>query len=75
LKESLLLADRGYPGVDYLEAVRDAGGFFIVRITRSVAVDGEREGFLGIDREPRPRGEPTAPCGSPEGSPIYFRAS
>lgn len=35
LKGRLLLADRGYPGVDYFEAVREHGGSFIVRLTRS----------------------------------------
>jgi hypothetical protein len=35
LKDRLLLADRGYPGVDYFEAVREHGGSFIVRLTRS----------------------------------------
>jgi hypothetical protein len=35
LKDRLLLADRGYPGVDYFEAVDKAGGAFIVRLTRS----------------------------------------
>jgi hypothetical protein len=31
----LLLADRGYPSVPYFEAEDDAGGAFIVRLTRS----------------------------------------
>jgi hypothetical protein len=35
LRDRLLLADRGYPGVDYFEAVDAAGGSFIVRLTRS----------------------------------------
>jgi Transposase DDE domain len=35
LKGRLLLADRGYPSVPYFEAVRDQGGSFIVRLTRS----------------------------------------
>jgi hypothetical protein len=35
LKDRLLLADRGYPGVGYFEAVREQGGSFIVRLTRS----------------------------------------
>ena len=35
LKDCLLLADRGYPGVPYFEAVRAQGGSFIVRLTRS----------------------------------------
>jgi hypothetical protein len=35
LKGRLLLADRGYPGVDYFEAVRAHGGSFVVRLTRS----------------------------------------
>jgi hypothetical protein len=35
LKDRLLLADRGYPGVDYFEAVDEEGGAFIVRLTRS----------------------------------------
>jgi hypothetical protein len=35
LKDRLLLADRGYPGVDYFEAVDEAGGAFIMRLTRS----------------------------------------
>lgn len=49
LKDRLLLADRGYPGVEYFEAVDEEGGSFIVRLTRShdpwvrVAwVDGKR---------------------------------
>jgi hypothetical protein len=49
LKDRLLLADRGYPGVDYFEAVDEAGGAFIVRLTRSYDpwvraawVDGKR---------------------------------
>ena len=35
LTDRLLLADRGYPGVPYFEAVREQGGAFIVRLTRS----------------------------------------
>ncbi|MEK7736308.1 MAG: IS4 family transposase [Pseudomonadota bacterium] len=35
LKGCLLLADRGYPGVDYFEAVDKEDGAFIVRLTRS----------------------------------------
>jgi hypothetical protein len=35
LTDRLLLADRGYPSVPYFEAVRDHGGSFIVRLTRS----------------------------------------
>ncbi|HUS26848.1 MAG TPA: IS4 family transposase [Kofleriaceae bacterium] len=35
LKDRLLLADRGYPSVDYFEAVEKAGGSFIVRLSRS----------------------------------------
>jgi len=35
LKDRLLLADRGYPDVEYFEAVEKAGGAFIVRLTRS----------------------------------------
>ena len=35
LKDRLLLADRGYPGVDYFNDVREQGGFFVVRLTRS----------------------------------------
>ena len=35
LTDRLLLADRGYPGVPYFEAVREQGGSFIVRLTRS----------------------------------------
>jgi Transposase DDE domain len=31
----LLLADRGYPSTEYFEAVRDHGGSFIVRLSRS----------------------------------------
>lgn len=49
LEGRLLLADRGYPGVDYFEAVREHGGAFIVRLTRShdpwvraAWVDGKR---------------------------------
>ena len=35
LTDQLLLADRGYPSVAYFEAVRESGGSFIVRLTRS----------------------------------------
>lgn len=35
LKDKLLLADRGYPSVDYFAAVQAAGGSFVVRLTRS----------------------------------------
>lgn len=35
LKDRLLLADRGYPSVEYFEAVRDQGGAFIIRLSRS----------------------------------------
>lgn len=35
LRDRLLLADRGYPSVDYFEAVDQADGRFIVRLTRS----------------------------------------
>jgi hypothetical protein len=35
LRDRLLLADRGYPDVTYFEAVREHGGMFIVRLTRS----------------------------------------
>lgn len=35
LKDRLLLADRGYPSIPYFEAVREHGGAFIVRLTRS----------------------------------------
>lgn len=35
LTDRLLLADRGYPSVQYFEAVRAQGGSFIVRLTRS----------------------------------------
>lgn len=35
LKDRLLLADRGYPSTKYFEAVRENGGSFIVRLTRS----------------------------------------
>lgn len=35
LRDKLLLADRGYPGVPYFEAVRKHGGSFIVRLTCS----------------------------------------
>ena len=34
LKDRLLLADRGYPSVDYFEAVREQGGAFIMRLSR-----------------------------------------
>jgi hypothetical protein len=49
LKNRLLLADRGYPGVDYFEDVREQGGFFVIRLSRShdpwvraAWVDGKR---------------------------------
>jgi hypothetical protein len=35
LNDRLLLADRGYPSLPYFEAVREQGGSFIVRLTRS----------------------------------------
>jgi hypothetical protein len=35
LNAKLLLADRGYPGVTYFEAVNEHRGSFIVRLTRS----------------------------------------
>ena len=35
LRDRLLLADRGYPGVEYFDAVDRAGGAFIIRLTRS----------------------------------------
>lgn len=35
LANRLLLADRGYPGVDYFEAVDEHDGAFIVRLSRS----------------------------------------
>jgi len=49
LRDRLLLADRGYPSVSYFEAVREHGGSFIVRLSRShdpwvrtAWVDGQR---------------------------------
>lgn len=49
LRDRLLLADRGYPGLDYFEAVTAAGGAFIIRLTRAYDpwvcaawVDGQR---------------------------------
>jgi hypothetical protein len=49
LKDRLLLADRGYPSTKYFDAVRENGGSFIVRLSRShdpwvhsAWVDGER---------------------------------
>jgi hypothetical protein len=49
LRDRLLLADRGYPGVGYFEAVATHGGTFIIRLTRSYDplvlaawVDGQR---------------------------------
>jgi hypothetical protein len=35
LRDRLLLADRGYPGVEYFEAVAAHGGAFITRLTRN----------------------------------------
>ena len=35
LKDKLLLADRGYPSVDYFSAVQAAGGSFVMRLTSS----------------------------------------
>lgn len=35
LTDRLLLADRGYPGVEYFEAVREHGGSFIMRLSRA----------------------------------------
>lgn len=35
LRDRLLLADRGYPGVAYFEAVAAHGGAFIIRLTRT----------------------------------------
>ena len=49
LRDRLLLADRGYPGVDYFAAVDAHGGAFIIRLTRTydpavraLWVDGQR---------------------------------
>jgi hypothetical protein len=49
LRDRLLLADRGYPGVAYFEAVAAQRGAFIIRLTRSYDpgvcaawVDGQR---------------------------------
>jgi hypothetical protein len=49
LKGRLLLADRGYPSTGYFDAVREHGGSFIVRLSRShdpwvraAWLDGER---------------------------------
>jgi Transposase DDE domain len=49
LKDRLLLADRGYSGIDYFEAVREQGGSFIMRLSRAhdpwvraAWVDGKR---------------------------------
>jgi len=49
LKDRLLLADRGYPSVSYFQAVREHGGAFIMRLSRShdpwvraAWIDGER---------------------------------
>jgi hypothetical protein len=49
LQDRLLLADRGYPGVVYFEAVREHGGAFIMRLSRAhdpwvraAWVDGKR---------------------------------
>jgi hypothetical protein len=49
LRDRLLLADRGYPGTKYFDAVREHGGSFIVRLSRShdpwvraAWVDGKR---------------------------------
>ena len=49
LRDRLLLADRGYPGVEYFEAVRKHGGSFIMRLSRghdpwvrAAWVDGKR---------------------------------
>ena len=53
LKDRLLLADRGYPGVDYFEAVDKEGGAFIMRLSRAhdpwvraAWVDGKRIALL-----------------------------
>ena len=35
LRDRLVLADRGYPGVEYFEAVAAHGGAFIIRLTRT----------------------------------------
>jgi hypothetical protein len=35
IKDRLLLADRGYPDIKHFEAMREHGGAFIVRLTRS----------------------------------------
>jgi hypothetical protein len=50
LRDRLLLADRGYPGVDYFEAVDAAGGSFIVRLTRSYDPWGRAAGSMGVGR-------------------------
>ena len=46
LTDRLLLADRGYPGVDYFEAVDEAGGAFIVR---RMYRNGRVSGLLHLD--------------------------
>jgi len=54
LNDRLLLADRGYPGVDYFEAVDDEGGSFIVRLTRSHD-PWVRAAWIGGKRVPLPK--------------------
>jgi len=40
LRDRLLLADRGYPSVDYFEAVATHGGAFIIFASRAVTIRG-----------------------------------
>lgn len=69
LNGKLLLADRGYAGLDYWEQIVDAGGFFIIRgkkqlnpwVTRVRGLGGRLRGFEGrrlhdlLRRRPRRR--------------------
>lgn len=57
LANRLLLADRGYPGVDYFEAVDHHAGAFIIRLSRShdpwvrtAWIDGKPAPFKGTVR-------------------------
>ena len=56
LKDCLLLGDRGYPGTDYFKALDAAGGFYIMRLTKSwkPQVHGE----YAPDGEVRPLNKP-----------------
>jgi hypothetical protein len=61
LKDCLLLADRGYPATEYFKELDKAGGFYVMRLTKSwkPRVHGEFSG--GSVRPGRPGSCPRSP--------------